>query len=283
MNNIKVICICSKSGVGKSTLVDSLLKYHKIEKVKDNSSRLPRDEFDKTTHNFKTTEDYENDLKSNKILLDYESPLGYHNWVSKDSFLKDKINLFVVDIENALKLCDMNLFDVTVIYLHCNDSVRYSRLENRKDNSKDYINEHHLDLFYYRSSYIKHNKKVHIIDVTELKKEEVVEEFLSTTNLYYTNYELMQLNNKYILDILNKSIILDDVNNHEYNVHHLLNSILGKDTYKYLGFSKCNDCEEIYIEYNNKFLSFCYSGEDKNLYYYKQLVEAILKWKCGGY
>lgn len=45
-DKIKVICFCSKSGVGKSTIIESFRDNNKFHEVISNTTRLPRNEFD---------------------------------------------------------------------------------------------------------------------------------------------------------------------------------------------------------------------------------------------
>ena len=68
-DKINVIAIASKSGVGKSTLVELICKDSKdFHYVKSKSSREPRNQEDLDTHIFTNLQEYKTDLKNKNIL-----------------------------------------------------------------------------------------------------------------------------------------------------------------------------------------------------------------------
>lgn len=277
----KILCFCSKSGVGKSSCIDIMKQYDKCKSVISNTTRLPRDEFDKTTHVFKSFEDYLQDKENGIILSEYHSPKGYINWVSKDNFDTDKINLFAVDARNALELMEHTDYEVTIVYLYCDEITRGGRLLDRNSNILNYGLEEHLNILRFEDKLFKYIDDIKLIDTTNKTVEQVVDTIISKTNLLVQTYELYTVGDKYFVVLMNKTIVLEDVNNHEQNLKILLDNIL--QDYIDLGFAKFEDYEEIYIEYKNRLLRFVNSSEIKDFHYYRLLVETLLKWKGGSY
>lgn len=115
----KVICIIGKSGTGKSTLASELCKNDKFHFIKSFTTRAVRknDSEDINTHTFVSFKERIN-TEEKDILLEYTNEQKhYSSWVTKELFKKDKINVFVVDIDSFIKFSKMKEFDIRCIYL----------------------------------------------------------------------------------------------------------------------------------------------------------------------
>lgn len=277
-DKIKVICFCSKSGVGKSTIIESFRGNNKFHEVISNTTRLPRNEFDKTTHIFKAMKDYRQDLDNDNVIASYKAPQGYYNWVDYTCFDENKINLFAIDIYACIRLLNNPKFNIKVVYLTCNEVDRLIRLSNRGSDVEDYKNEPHLDLDIY--AYSQHQDKIYIIDTTKREIKDIKEEIITKTLLDFENFEILQINNNFIIQrIGSKDLILNN-SVYESNFEKILDYIL-KD-YNYLGFIKLATHTENYIEYKGKnYTYYDFTLDKATLLDYNRLIETLLKWKCG--
>lgn len=277
-DKIKVICFCSKSGVGKSTIIESFRGNNKFHEVISNTTRLPRNEFDKTTHIFKAMKDYREDLDSDNVIASYKAPQGYYNWVDYTCFDENKINLFAIDIYACLRLLNNPKFDIRVVYLTCNEVDRLIRLSNRGSNVDDYRDESHLVLDMY--AYSQYQDKISIIDTTKREIKDIKEEIVTKTLLDFENFEVIQVNNNILIQRIDSQDLILENDVYEINFEKILDYIL-KD-YNYLGFIKLATHIENYIEYKGKIYTYYDFALDKPTFLdYTRLVETLLKWKCG--
>lgn len=157
-----IVCFMAKSGSGKSTIIEKLLTENfsdLLHSVKSYSTREPRDEFDKLTHVFVEQDFY---LKNqSKALLTYFNPeKNYFNWVDENSFSKDKMNLFAVDVNSYNELAKLKDYNVLGIFLDVDEEERKRRISKRGD---DYLFEEWLDKSLIDKELIE-SKKCIIID-----------------------------------------------------------------------------------------------------------------------
>ena len=277
-DKIKVICFCSKSGVGKSTIIESFRGNNKFHEVVSNTTRLPRNEFDKSTHIFKAMKDYREDVKNNSVISTYESPQGYYNWVDYTCFNKDKINLFAIDILACIKLLNNPNFDIKIVYLTCDEIERFRRLKNRGSNSSSYKNEPYLELDMY--TYSQYQNKISIVDTTKNSVKEIKEEIITKTLLDFENFEVLQINNNFIIQRIDSKDLILNNSVYESNLEKILDYIL--EDYNYIGFIKLDTHTELYIEYKGKnYTYYDFTLDRATLLDYNRLIETLLKWKCG--
>lgn len=151
-DKISVICIIGKSGSGKSTYANKIFNsYPQITNiVKSYTTRKVRDydPNDINTHIFVDMDFY----NKSDVLLEYRGD-GYYNFVTPESFDKDLVNLFVVDIDAYNLLCNLPQYYVTGIYLNVSDEVLKERCPER------FKEEPHLEL-----SRIINKKHLKVID-----------------------------------------------------------------------------------------------------------------------
>lgn len=277
-NKIKVICFCSKSGVGKSTIIESFRNNNKFNEVVSNSTRLPRDEFDKTTHHFKAMIDYKTDLKNDDVVASYHSPKGYVNWADYSCFDENKINLWAIDIFASLRLLNNPRFDIKIVYLTCNEVTRIERLLKRGSEVGDYKIEPHLELDLI--DYAKHKNCISIIDTTDKSVESIKDEIINFTELDLDNFEVIEVNNSIIIQFLDKKDLILENKVYESNLEKILDYILQE--YTYIGFTRLNTHTEIYIEYKGKnYTYYDLTLDNATILDYNRLIETLLKWKCG--
>lgn len=149
MLKTKILCIMGKSGIGKSTLIKELSKNNNFYNVKSFTTREERknDPNDKNTHIFVTNEKYEKDLKNNKIIALYSSPLGYYSYTSVESFNIEKINLYAID-PIAFNELSKKYNNVYGIYLDLDENERIKRKTNRdldlKVDPEEHLDKKHL-------------------------------------------------------------------------------------------------------------------------------------------
>lgn len=155
---MNILCIITKSGVGKSTLIENLESigkkldsYPKQKKVKvyhnvrSFTTREVRkdDPRDINTHVFVDNRFWE-DSKDSAMAV-YHSPKGYTSWTSRDSFNKECINLYAIDpiafVEFRKKY--RRVHNIYAVYLTLDEDTRKNRLESRGD---IYTEEEHLDI-----------------------------------------------------------------------------------------------------------------------------------------
>lgn len=136
LQKIKVICVLGKSGVGKSTWINRqeghIVKSYTTRPIRHNDPK------DKHTHVFVDKEFYQN---SNKLLSYYNAKKDYHNWVDINSFSKDAINLYAVDIDSFNEMCECNLFDVSGVYIYADEQLR-ATIFNKERKEQMPLDEH---------------------------------------------------------------------------------------------------------------------------------------------
>lgn len=149
-HNFSIVAFCSKSGAGKSTLINNIYeldkdKYHVVKSFTTRSVRV-EDPNDINTHTFVS----ESFLEENrdKVISLYNSPKGYYNFVSMDSFENNKVNLFAIDtvaVENELApYCKKHNIPLKVVYLDLSDEIRKERYEKREGGLEGFDVEKHL-------------------------------------------------------------------------------------------------------------------------------------------
>ena len=169
---IELVCLMGKSGTGKSTLAEEIYKQRAIKGlntniVKSYSSRPPRkDPRDWETHIFVTPEKYDEDLKHNRIMLNYlgvdDNGNSYHNWVSEDSFKENTMNIFVVDPKAYAELFNnkefLENYKVYGFYLVLDEKIRKQRLLNRGSNyvaDEEHLEVKHIENTAFSNIYMK--------------------------------------------------------------------------------------------------------------------------------
>ena len=184
----KVICIIGKSGVGKDTLAKELMNSNnKFHFVKSYTTREVRknDSEDMKTHTF-VSEKFRNETKE-EILAEYiNEQKGYCSWVDKTLFDKDKINLFVIDIDAFIKLNKRKDMDIRVVYLQLSEIERERRYKNRNKEIK-VPKDKHLSLEYLMVKQPEINNKINIINTNQKTpsqiKDDVLKELSSFINI----------------------------------------------------------------------------------------------------
>lgn len=151
MNNLVVLCVMGESCSGKSTLIKNLTdKYKNLHYVKSYSTNYKRKSVEEdSTHIYVDAEKFHDDLVHGKILATYISPNGYINWVSKDLFIKDKINVLAIDPIAFGELLEEHLSDTEKyygIYLKIDREEKIKRLQQRGEDVEKMLSEPHLQL-----------------------------------------------------------------------------------------------------------------------------------------
>lgn len=149
MNNLVVLCIMGESCSGKSTLIKSLTdKYDDFHYVKSYSTNYKRkDTEEDTTHTYVDAEKFHDDLVNGRILSTYISPNGYVNWISKDLFVKDKINILAIDpisFESLIKDNEHDTDKYYGMYLSIGRDKKIKRLKERGEDIDKMLSEPHL-------------------------------------------------------------------------------------------------------------------------------------------
>jgi len=158
---MKILAICSKSGVGKSTLIDKIATQLKRTTyvVRSLSTRKPRDEFDLFTHTFVSNRYYE--AHKEDAISTYHAPQGYYNWTDASCFDKEKINLYAIDSkavkEELYDKCKEYGWDLEIIYLKLPEEIRKERWIKREGSLDGFSEEEHLSIDYLINFYASLN------------------------------------------------------------------------------------------------------------------------------
>ena len=148
---MKIVAICGKSACGKSTLINRIEQQHNnIHVVKSYTTRAVRehDKSDKFTHTFVDETFYEKN--KDKAISIYNAPQGYVSWTDESSFDKNKVNLYAIDVVEALRTltpyCKKHNHDLTIVYLNMSEEIRKKRYLEREGTLDGYSAEEHLDV-----------------------------------------------------------------------------------------------------------------------------------------
>lgn len=174
----KVICIIGKSGVGKSTFVNELIKNNKFHFIKSYTTREVRknDPEDIKTHTF-VSKKFREETK-NEILAEYiNEQKGYCSWVDKTLFDEKKINLFVIDIDAFVKLNKRKDMNIRVVYLQLSELEREKRYKNRNKEIK-VPKDKHLSLEYLMVKQPEINNKIRIININKKTPSQIKDDVL---------------------------------------------------------------------------------------------------------
>lgn len=178
----KIICVMGKSGTGKSTIIDYIIKHHKeCYMVKSYSNRPIRvnDQNDINTHIF-VSKDFE---KKNIISLYHDEKNDYENWTDDNSFLENKMNLYAID---SIAFVDLyknykDIYDITGIYLYIDEKEREERFFKRGSinfSSEEHLSHEHINKAYIPSVMLNITEKSvteianKIMEIIEAKKNE---------------------------------------------------------------------------------------------------------------
>lgn len=132
----KIICLCGKSGVGKSSVEEVLQKLGYLSVV-SYTSRLPRHgEIPGIDYNFITKDTFEK-MIANKEILEYTERYGnlYGTGINSIDLSKGDY-VCTVDPKGYFNLKNYFGNDVVGIYLYINDHERMCRLLNREKDVK---------------------------------------------------------------------------------------------------------------------------------------------------
>lgn len=177
---MKIIAFCGKSGCGKSTIIDLLQnQYDNMFTVKSYTTRAVR-EYDKNdifTHKFVSKEFYEQ--HKDRAISVYHAPQGYVSWTDETSFDNNKINLYAIDVAEAVKTlypyCKKNNHELLIIYLDVSEEIRKERYLKRESTLNGYKTEEHLD----KTPLNDFNGSYAIIKTDDLSPEMVAKNILS--------------------------------------------------------------------------------------------------------
>ena len=148
---IRIVCIMGKSGTGKSTVINDLVRLYPevFYAVKSFTTREPRenDPEDLKTHVFSDVIKFNVDKAMGTIISEYHSDKGYYSWTTHSCFKKDKINLYAIDPKACIEFIEKysDIYDIYPIYIFINDEERLERLKKR-DNIDILPEESHLSL-----------------------------------------------------------------------------------------------------------------------------------------
>lgn len=133
---IKILCLVGESGSGKSTIAELLSKDDKYNYVQSYTTRKSR-AVNEVGHIFVDELVYK---KHKELDADANNPLkiiaetyfsNNYYWTVNTQFLKDKINIYVVDPKGVDDLKKLKEFNILTIYLKADASARGNRMFHR--------------------------------------------------------------------------------------------------------------------------------------------------------
>lgn len=212
-----IIGIMSKSGCGKSTVINKLCENKIYHNIKSYTTRGVRqnDPNDINTHVFVDKEFWEeNKLKSWATYFDKVN--DYVNWTDEVSFNKYKINLYAIDPKAFWGVSRKNK-DTFGIYLELDEEERKERLTKR---GSKYQEEHHLS-----SEHLTGCQNKVIININNKTVDQVAELIENAVDVFLASRNYTKIN-----AILCKKCnrILFSRNRHDFNV--------------------CDKCKETFID-----------------------------------
>lgn len=134
----KIIVLYGPSGAGKTTLGEYLIKVGIVPLISDTSRaiRLYNNEVDGVSYHFKTIEEFEENIKTGKM-VEYTTAYGNYYGLSKyeiESKLYDNDIVFAVTEINGVKNLKKIYGDMVVpIFIYIDKSTLTQRLESRGD------------------------------------------------------------------------------------------------------------------------------------------------------
>lgn len=133
---IKILCLVGESGSGKSTIAELLSKEDKYNYVQSYTTRKARSS-NEAGHIFvdelvyKKHKELDADINNQLKIIAETYFDGNYYWTVNTQFLKDKINVYVVDPKGVDDLRKINNFDIFTIYLNTTEHVRVERMLQR--------------------------------------------------------------------------------------------------------------------------------------------------------
>lgn len=139
MDKYKVVALFGKSGAGKDTLLNEVLKDEEsqslnLHKLILSTTRPPREGEEEGEAYFFLTQE-----QACKKITDDEMLIGikYREWfygLESKALASDKVNIGVFSIEEINLMLEEGCFDVLPIEIHANDSTRLTRAIHREEN-----------------------------------------------------------------------------------------------------------------------------------------------------
>lgn len=142
-SKIKVLCLVGESGSGKSTIANLLSKDDKYNYVQSYTTRkacssnedghIFVDELVYRKHKELDTDE------TNELKIVAETYFdGNYYWTVNTQFLKDKINVYIVDPKGVNDLKKLKKFAILTIYLKADEEIRVKRLIYREEANSEF-------------------------------------------------------------------------------------------------------------------------------------------------
>lgn len=134
MDKYKLVILIGKSGSGKDTILEEVLKHKDFNPVVSMTTRPPReDEIDGKDYIFVDSDTFTKYLLEDKLI---EATI-FNNWAygtPYSSLSFEKTNIAVLNPEGVRILKEDNKLNVTVIYINASDKTRLIRQLQREEN-----------------------------------------------------------------------------------------------------------------------------------------------------
>lgn len=132
-NKYKIIALIGKSGAGKDTLLQEMIKIlPNLHEIVSYTSRPQRDyEIDGKSYFFLSEEEFINRIHNNEM-LEYTNFNNWYYGTGLKSVNPDKINIGVFNPSGVYALSQNPLIDLKIYYVTASDRIRLIRQLNRE-------------------------------------------------------------------------------------------------------------------------------------------------------
>lgn len=170
-----MVVLLGKSGSGKSTIVNELVKKYGYQNIKITTSRTKRKNEDENAYNFISENEFENLISKDAFVTYLKTPIGYYGIKISDCINTDNKHIIILSPSSFREFkSHMADLDITSIYLWCDRATLLIETIERGDNIEEAYrrnlhDEGHFEGIEKEVDYIVYNYK-HLTPFNEMAK-----------------------------------------------------------------------------------------------------------------